>query len=375
MTVAFFDKLLISVLFLVVSVLVFLALLQKQRAGFDLDITPAYFQSDEVAEADEILTWMRRAPLSATPLLAKSVAAQKAGDNEAALTLLGEALRRNPRSISANVWQIEVGLAQRDFEQIIDAIFVLVKIDPANQANYVSVLSSLLEYPENADVVFSILEARPEWLAIVMRDLQSRGVNNDILAGLAFSAPDKAKAAEIQRLVRTKHYADAFTLWLSFLPVDQLGALEWPLDPTFQGPMTYPPFDWRLGAKNVEAMADGGLYATYFGRNNIVFAQQILPLTEGRYGFSADMSGRAFENAGRIGWRVKCLGSGETVGSLAPEGLSDQPARFSFEFEIPREECAFQYLEMFGLPGQFAKPARAVTQRVYLEPIELPQRG
>ncbi len=307
---------------------------------------------------------LRRKPAASEPLLRRALAAWRGGEAQIAEAALAEAVRRDPRSIPAWALRAEMAIASRDPAAFADAIERLHDVNPSRSRSYAALLTDFIEIGAGEEALLTPILDDERWLRAVFAELRRRRAPASVWRGLAIVS-DAARPDYLAALIAQDRVADAFSAFLSFLPESRLADLSWPIDAGFTEIGRYPPFTWRLGARNAELLSEGGLYASYNGRGKPVLAEQVMPLGPGRYRFTAEMDGRATPQGGALIWRIDCIGADrKRLGEIAPEGVGDTPRAFAFDFVVPATGCRFQRLALAGAPGVYAKPARVVTRRV-----------
>ena len=337
----------------------------RQLEQFQTELTPDFFFADSVTELSALSARMANSPLSETPLIAASFTLAQQGDNETSQSLLFEAIRRNPRSEPARSWQIQSNLELENYEEVISGLDALTRLYPDRSAQYYDALHDMAMMKESSSSVMASLEKDPLWGKAVLRRM-NQGPKNATLRHRANEANSVDTAHYIQQLVNEKNFALAFSIWLDALPEEQLTALRWPFNSTFQELSAPAPFNWRLSENEIEFVPYEGASVTYFGRSTPVLLEQILPLGSGAYSFSALMSGELRANGGKLRWTIECADSERVLASMIAGPLYDQAALFDVSYEVPEENCDFQRLSLRGEPGEFTFWARARIEEVQI---------
>ncbi|MEM6415967.1 MAG: hypothetical protein AAF720_15065 [Pseudomonadota bacterium] len=341
----------------------------RNGAGLDREPEPDFFATTEGALLEDPQRWLRRAPLATTPLLAAALDASQKNDQPRFKAALDAAIKRDPRSEPAWMWRAENAAIAGKYQTAIEAIVHLIRINRRDAALYYELLADIAQAPEGAEIVLETFSSSNDIISRILPILIERQTNPDLLFAFSLVSDTAARRRFLQYLLRTGDQQRAFIAWLQYLPEDRLSNLTWPINTAFTEPNPYPPFDWSLNLDKVETSQDG-LYTVYLGRGQMTFAEQIMPLTPGRYRFRAEMTGYIKPRGGRFAWTIHCVGEKEPIMYLSPKSLSATRGVFEIEFETPSTDCAFQYLALRSEPGEYARRATAQTYKIGLESIQ-----
>jgi hypothetical protein len=169
----------------------------------------------------------------------------------------------------------------------------------------------------------------------------------------------------VNNLVRQGEVDRAYRLWREFGKIPDSGAGKGLYDPGFRGLPGSAPFNWSLtaGAEGVAERASGGtLQASYYGRTDLVLAEQLLMLQPGRYRLQFDAEGDAKGEDSKLAWTLTCLGSNAQLVQVPLAGVTFTPRTLGASFSVPASGCRAQWLRLGGGAAEFPSE-QAVTIR------------
>lgn len=346
------------------------ALFLGQKTDEDI-INPDQWFAASVDDLKQARKSLNKAPISALPILAASIVAERSGDQNDAFELAALATSRSPQNLSALLWLTELTLAKKDFESSVLVIEQLLETNPVNADYYMALLADLLEEQDGIDAVMGLLGRRGDIVTSLIPIMEERNFTRESISAVAYFGPINEHATQLRNLIQEGSIEEAFQIWISLISEDQLNNLQWPIDPTFTRRSFYPPFEWGLHQAHTELEERGGLFVKYPGKGNPILAEQLLPLSPGKYKFDAKMSLNSDGAGGYLLWRIDCYKTKAALVSKAVTQLNDQEKSISQEFIVPKDECAFQRLFLQGKQGSYLKHVRANIKEVSIQVIEL----
>lgn len=298
------------------------------------------------------------APLAPEPYLAQGALAVRRGDYRRAEALLLHARLLDPRSPSARYLLADLYLRQNRPMQAMAEMSALNRLVPAGSMGLAEAFAQYAAKAGAAGQVRAILSAYPELAGPVLGQLAGDARNADLVLALHRSAgpasePPAWLSTLVTALLKTGEHRRAFEAWrqLTRAPASP-GQL---FNPGFTASDAPPPFNWTLakGSAAVVEPGPGGLNLLYFGREDVVLAEQVLLLAPGRYRLSAQVAGDTSGND--IRWSAECLdGPGKLLD--LPVRATGSPTPVSAEFGVPAA-CPAQRLALIARGREF--PERA----------------
>lgn len=322
---------------------------------------------------DRFEEFARAAPLAPEPFLVHAAIAQREGDYGRAERLLLHARERHPRSAAARFLLADLYLRTGRTVLGLNELPVLSRLVPGGMGQLAPALAAYAGTPGAVLQLRRIVARYPEIEAALLHELSADPRNVELILKIVGSSVPADGASRWQErlvsgLVEQGDYARAHSVWarLSGLSPEGTRGL---FNPGFEQRNAPPPFNWSLasGAGGVAEPHDGGLRVLYFGRENLVLANQLLLLSSGRYGFAMNVAVPAGEES-EIAWTVTCLPSGQQVLQL-PVRTSGGATSLSAEFEVPSERCGAQRLELKGVGEEFPQTADFRITGLSLAPV------
>jgi hypothetical protein len=270
--------------------------------------TAAAGKTVDMANLGPMLAASAKAPLAPEPFLVRGVEARTNGNEALAARAFLEARRRDPRSVAARYFLADHYLQTGQTRLGLGEISSLVKLVPQSLASIAPYLASYARSPGAVPEVRNMLRQHPDlepWLLGAL----AADPNNYQLALSLWSGRRDAGARDWQQrlvnsLVEAGRYGEAEAAWRRFSPnPKRKGEL---VDPDFTS-SAMPPFGWSFASGPAGlAEPDGGgrLHLLYYGRDDLVLANQLLMLRPGSYQLSMRVSG-----GGPHGWMTKICDS------------------------------------------------------------------
>ena len=336
-----------------------------------------YLQNDEIDQTakDEARQALLRSPNLAQPFLLEALAAIKTGNPTRAGVFAAEAARRNPRSPDARAILASRLLSEGRVAEALPQIDRAMVLDRQLSDVMMPVLVSLTKSPKTLQPLVAYLARNPRWRSNFLQVLNTAGADPAVVftltnAGAGDASLAKGRSVLISTLIRAGDFDRAYLAWVNFLPPDMLGKVERVYDGKFTGLPGLPPFNWtfhsdEMGTADTDQGA--GLRADYFGRDDAVFARQLLMLPPGAYRLSTIVTGDMHTENGVIGWQLRCVGPATTSAYMDLTDASERPTLFGVDLTVPPSGCPAQTLALIGTPGEFPKPSHVNITQVMVE--------
>lgn len=305
-------------------------------------------------------------PLAPEPFLAKAALAVRRGDYPLGEALLLHARMLDPRSPSARYLLADLHLRQDRPLQAMAEMSSLNRLVPAGSMSLAEAFAQYVAKAGAAGQVREILSAYPELAGPVLGQLAANARNADLVLALHGSGPGSEPPAWLPTLVNALleagEHPRAFEAWRrSTRAPASPGQL---FNPGFDASEFPPPFNWTLakGSAAVVEPGAGGLNILYFGREDVVLAEQVLLLAPGRYRLATHAAGNTGGND--IRWSVECLrGSGKLLD--LPVRAAGAASTLSGEFAVP-PGCPAQRLALVARGREFPERADFRVGRLVL---------
>lgn len=306
------------------------------------------------------------APFSLEPVLLSGAAAAMSGEADRAEALLVEARRRDPRSALVRAHLLDLyARTGRISEAAVELVALSRLVPEAAGELFVPQLSYLAQVAGSPDQLAPGLKAAPEVRGALLAHLVQQGAIPDLVLKIAQNsktaetdAADKAwQRPLVERLVKAGAVEDAYRLWHRFHFSDRSAQQSLLRDGSFRKPLQPAPFGWQLtqGSQGVAEPAEGqGLEISYYGRQSVELARQLLVLAPGTYRFSVALSGAPQPRSGAISWRLACLGGSELL-NLPLSDAAIRSNRFASDLVVP-PGCRGQWLVLRAEPPHLARP-------------------
>jgi tetratricopeptide (TPR) repeat protein len=310
-------------------------------------------------------TLASRAPLAIEPFLVEAALDQREGQYSRAEKLLLEARRRNPRSHAARYLLAETWLRQEKALPALGEMAVLARLIPSSEAHFIPALSQYARAPGAQEELRHFLMVNPGLRQPLLNALSADPDNVELILALTEgSVSDDADPKTWQprllgALVERGDYQRAYSLWRRFS-----GLGDRPTSLLFNGDFRESPapgpFNWTYtsGTAGLAETAGGRLRVLYYGRENVVLAQQLLLLPPGSYRFASPTSGNAARGA--LVWSLVCERSSNSLMELELE------RGFRANFSIPND-CPAQRLELRGRQQEMPKATDVQIGPVMIE--------
>ncbi len=313
---------------------------------------------------------LQRAPLAPDPFFFAGLEKLVRGDHSAALPLVSEARRRNPRSRMARLIYLDQVLRAGRVRETTTEIAVISRLIPETSRVLVPELAKYARDPRTAPALIQALRPDPPLREGVLEHLASTGTDPAIVMRLAASAPAAPatrgtpvwQSRMLGSLIDKGEVGRARTLWSSLAGVEPSALREGVYDGAFRGAPGPAPFNWRFeqsSAGVAEPTKAPALQVEYYGRADAELASQLLQLGPGRHLLSLTASGDVPASGGSVAWTLTCLRSKTPIATLPIKGIASAPKRLTLAFTVPAN-CPAQWLRLNGTSAEFPA-AHSVT--------------
>lgn len=313
-----------------------------------------------------------------------ALAAARRGDADAP-ALARIALQRAPRDRELRALEAATRLKEGDLEGGLQHIDAFLRLSPARGPTLYPALAEQAQDAAFADALARTLARNPPWRNAFMAALDRSGkqaaidnVHGRLQQQSGLSEAELARW--IDRMIADKRWGDAFARWLSLLPP---GTTHVP--PVRNGGFEEDPspvgFQWRndRGKGVVAEIEEGaGLRGSraarfhFFGETARGNLRQALLLPPGRYRLSLQARAEFLRSDRGLQWTVRCDGAGLVARTEAMEG-SFEWREFTATFEIPKENCPGQWLELTN--PAVSGSARQVSGDLWVDEVAIAAEG
>ena len=309
-----------------------------------------------------------KAPLAPEPFLIEGALAQLKGEDRAAEALFAAAVQRDPRSEAGRYFLAERYLRTGRLEQALVEMAALARLIPAATAQFAPSLAQFAQTRGAIPALRSFFQSSPEFEAPVLSELAKSEKNVDLIFALwsgRFRQGDADWRQElVGKLIEEGQYASAYAAWRR--STKQAGGGQSLFNPQFQTLDAPPPFSWTLSTQGglAEPTGDGGLKVVYYGRQDVVLAEQMLVLRPGQYRLAMELSGTPTDQPS-VRWTITCLPANQTLAAV-PLRAAQAARTLSATFSVPLP-CRAQRLRLEGEMGEFPRSAEFTIRRLQLE--------
>jgi len=292
----------------------------------------------------------RRSPLAVEPFLIRGAVAQASGDEGRAERLFEEARTRDPRSEAARYFLADRFLRSGRTREALAEMAAFSRLVPTASDQFAPALAQFARTPGVVPQMRRFFRSSPEFEPLVLSNLATDARNASLILALARSGgPQQAWQAQIVgALVEQRQYSRAHAVWSRVTGIGNV--TPGIFNAAFDKADAPPPFNWTFATKGglAEPAGNGRLRVIYYGREDVVLAQQLMLLGPGRYGLAMEVNGQPGDGSA-ISWSVTCLPGNEVVFSLPLK--HGQPANAG-AFAVP-QGCQAQRLALTGSIGEF----------------------
>ncbi|HUE78805.1 MAG TPA: hypothetical protein VMN38_04160 [Sphingomicrobium sp.] len=308
-----------------------------------------------------------KAPLAPEPFLIKGALAQVQQQQEQAERLFVAARTRDPRSVAARYFLAERYLRTGRIALALGEIAALSRLFPEARAQFGPALAAFSSMPGSQPQLRSFFRSSPEMEPLVLLSLAEDARSAELIMALwggrrpgAGEPRPEWEAKLLSRLVEAGQFTKAHAIWRQVAGVNPDGASVF--NRGFREVPAPPPFNWRFASAGavVEPAAGDRLQVIYYGREDIVLAEQLLVLPPGRYQLAMAISGPLGEGSD-IAWTLTCVPRTEPVFRLPV----DRTGQIGGNFAVP-ERCPAQRLQLVGSAGEFSQSREFTVGRFSL---------
>ena len=324
--------------------------------------------------ADAAVQALARAPMAEEPLFLAATQAVMRRDNAAALPLLEEARRRNPRSRLSRLLLLDQYLRAGRVADAASEMTVLARLLPEASKVLVPELARMAADPASQRALITVLRQDPDMHQAVLRHLATADASDALILKLARegasgapSEPPVWPAILLHNLVQRGDIGRAKQLWRELSATKTGDSLVY--NGRFAQDSALPPFNWALDTTPAGVAEIGrkpGLQVEYYGRQKAALASQLLTLSPGSYRLELQVEGNASGEGSRLAWDVSCAGSSASLGRADLVGIGYDRKKVSIGFAVPRTGCNAQWLRLNGEPAEFPK-----TQNVFITNLDI----
>ncbi|MBZ9937949.1 hypothetical protein LB518_16735 [Mesorhizobium sp. BR1-1-16] len=305
-------------------------------------------------------------PLNIGALDILAYAADGAGDKAAVARYRNLIYERTRRHTPTLRWKFDDAVAARDFATATEAAKAMLRQDikQPNSRYVMAVLVSLTSDKQARPFILTAVSEQSPWRRTFLDLFASQG-DPELFPDFMASLPpvdgmpfNTSWNAYFDRLIKGGASRQAYVIWTSLQPADQMRSLALLYNGGFELPASGLPFDWTIAkARGMEIVADpddpgegsSSLRVT-FGGSPMDFrhVRQTLILDPGRYKLSGMTKTQDLVTSRGLSWGIYCNGArGETQLDSSPSfsGTSGW-TRFSVEFDVPPQFCDYQTIRL-----------------------------
>lgn len=300
-------------------------------------------------------------PLEARAIRVLGEVAALEGNLASARSLIAEAGRRSRSDVPAHQWLFQQRLADGDIKGALDSLDGVVRTGDTAGGGLMTAMAVEASRPDVMPQVVERLATDPPWRYTFVRIFSAVAAPTrsvDLIAALRETRKPPTTeeyAAVINRALRDSDYNTAYYTWLMALPPAQLAQLGYVYNGTFELESAPEPFNWVLPVNRwLEAYIavnpdrdSSALHVTYAGASApAASVKQLLFLAPGRYRVTGLETTEAIRGDQGAHWAVQCAARGvrTMLGESRPQSAVSAWKPFSFEFEVPMQNCPAQWL-------------------------------
>lgn len=331
-------------------------LVRETMAGLGVTAARGQLLSDATLRA--MAEVARVAPLAPEPFLIKGALAQTAGKDAEAERLFVAARARDPRSEASRYFLADRFLRTGRTGPALAEMSALSRLVPGAAVQFAPGLAGFARTPGALPELKGFLRRSPEFEPAVLHELAKEPRNADLVLSLwsqrpvaPNEIPPPWQASLLKGLVEARQYPKAAAAWSRFAGVSLKPGIY---NPQFRRDPAPPPFNWNVpNVGGVVEPGEGGVQIIYFGRQDVVMAEQLLLLPPGRYALALTVKGGG-DGRNALAWTISCDQPRRELAALPLGGAST--ARLQRGFEVPAG-CPAQWLRLSGTSGEFSRSA------------------
>ena len=314
---------------------------------------------------------VRKDPLAPTPFLVDGTIAQIGGNDRRAEALFIAARLRDPRAPAARYFLADRYLRTNRIAAGLVEMAALARISEKASQPLAPALAAYARNPGAIPQLKQFFAGAHATRDTTLDILSADPANANLVLALAPPLPLRQvpppnwQVTLVRALVAAGNYAAAEDIWRRINGITHRGLLY---DPEFRDRSTAPPFNWQLSSGSggvAEASRSGGLDVIYYNREEVALATQLLRLGPGNYRLA--MRVEAPLSANGLTWSIAC-GSGEQKPLLQLPLDAAHNGVVAGIFTIPTGNCAVQWIQLRGRPGDASDTAQVTISGLRLEP-------
>ncbi len=341
------------------------AVIERDLAGAAIRVGMAGGALDP-ASVDAAQRLAEGRPLSPMPFLFAGARAEMAGQRAEAVGAYRAARQRNPRLPATRFLLANLYLRSAAVRPGLDEMLALSRIAPRSSTTVGSAVAAYARSDGAIATLKPVLDANPTLREQVLGELADDPSNGDLI--LALEPPGDVDVGPrpwerrlIDAMIRNHRIAEARQFWAQWSAFDpsafvfnrDFGALD-----------AAPPFNWEIMTTRggmAEFGRDAGLTIVHYGREDTLFARQLLVLEPGTYRLTA--LARSDAALPPLVWAVRC---GDN--HLLAEIPHDRGGRSQGDVTVPAT-CPNQWIELHARARDTAMTSEGRVVQVALERI------
>ena len=325
----------------------------------------------------------RTDPLATEPFLIKGALAKSRGQEATAERLFTEARARDPRSAAARYFLAERYLRSGRPMEGLNESSVLARLVPGGSQLIIPALAEYARTDGAVPYLRRMFQANPELERGVLNELSTKAENAALVMSLApppqtvdGPAPEY-QARLLGTLVDRGRFALAYALWNTFT-----GTRPSPSPGVFNGQfrkLSAPaPFNWTFassGAGVAEPAERGRLSVSFYGRENVDLASQLVMLRAGSYAIRMLATGELNEGAAGLDWSLTCLPGNQVISTLpvvVAAASASAGKKLAAQFKVPDQGCDAQWLKLKGTAQEFEQTYQLMITDFAIVPAARP---
>jgi len=306
---------------------------------------------------------LQRAPINSRAVRILGQTAQAEGNRDRAEQLMGLAARLSQRESYAVNWLMLRAYEKKDYAAALERADILLRTRTTGTPYAVPVLARLAETKEANAAVKDLIGSHPPWRPQFFDNLYATITDArtplDLMLALkeGVQPPTTRELSQyLNFLISKKLYDLAYYAWLQFLPASELSKIGLITNASFEVEPSGLPFDWALGqgdgslttlVARSDKVGQHALQVEFIqGRVEFPGVVQTVMLPAARYSLRGLAEGSIVGRRGLV-WQVTCEASGAVLGKsemIMSPGAQWKP--FSFDFEVPKQDCRAQRLAL-----------------------------
>jgi hypothetical protein len=316
------------------------------------------------AEPSQITSWyfeaLRRHPLSGRAFVGLGQLEVQSGDKARAQALYEASVKRTIRQRAGLAWLLAREYDAGNNGKALFYADALLRVSPQQVRVLSPLLGHIAEAPESAEPFIDLLKQDPAWRAGFFGSL--KGAVSDartpmkLLLALKPTAHPPARSelqSYIAFLLEHKLYELAYSVWLQFLPPENLRVAGFLYNGSFDLPSDTYPFDWNVGrefrferALRADKQGSSALRVDFSGaRTGTQVLSQMIMLLPGRYTLTGSTRNDVKARRG-LRWSIACATGGNPLGESEVLASASSWTTFELSFTVPKENCRAQWVRL-----------------------------